>query len=247
VSMRVLIADDEDLARHSLRRALASFSDIEVIRECSNGLQAVEAIPALRPDMVFLDVEMPGLNGFEVLQQLADPPAVVFVTAFDEYAVKAFDADALDYILKPFEAERLERAVARVRERLAGASASAKAAVQHAAKRAGPVRRLAAKRGSRFVIVPVKDIFRVAIEDKLVFAHTEKERFLVERTISDLETLLEPSGFLRISRGELVNIEMVRELIPWFSGTWRVRLAGGGEHDVSRERAKRLREVMGVL
>ncbi len=212
-----------------------------------NCLQAVEAIPALRPDMVFLDVEMPGLNGFEVLQQLADPPAVVFVTAFDEYAVKAFDADALDYILKPFEAERLERAVARVRERLAGASASANAAVQHAAKRAGPVRRLAAKRGNRFVIVPVKDVVRVAIEDKLVFAHTEKERFLVERTISDLETLLELFEFLRISRGELVNIEMVRELIPWFSGTWRVRLAGGGEHDVSRERAKRLREVMGVL
>jgi two-component system LytT family response regulator len=246
MSMRVLIADDEDLARHSLRRALAAFSDIEVIRECANGLQAVEAIPALRPDVVFLDVEMPGLNGFEVLQQLADPPATVFVTAFDEYAVKAFETDALDYILKPIEADRLERAITRLRDRLAG-RASSGPRLEAAVKRAGPIRRLAAKRGNRFVIVPLKDIVRVAIEDKLVFAHSEKERFLVERTISDLETLLEPSGFLRISRGELVNVEMVRELIPWFSGTWRVRLAGGGEHDVSRERAKRLREVMGVL
>ena len=243
--MRVLIADDEDLARHSLRRALAAFSDIEIIREFANGLQAVEAIPVLRPDLVCLDVEMPGLNGFEVLQQLADPPAVVFVTAFDEYAVKAFETDALDYILKPIEADRLERAITRVRDRLTG-RVSVGPRLDDAVKRAGPIRRLAAKRGNRFVIVPLKDIVRVAIEDKLVFAHSEKERFLVERTISDLETLLEPSGFLRISRGELVNVEMVRELIPWFSGTWRVRLAGGGEHDVSRERAKRLREIMGI-
>jgi two-component system LytT family response regulator len=243
--MRALIADDEDLARESLKRALAAHPGIEVIRECANGLQALEAIPALRPDVVFLDIEMPGLNGFEVLQQLAEAPAVVFVTAYDEYAVKAFETDALDYILKPVEAERLERALSRVREKLAKGITDA--AIKHAAKQAGPIRRLAAKRGNRFVIVPLKDIVRVAIEDKLVFAWGEKERFLVERTISDLETLLEPAGFIRISRGELVNIEMVRELIPWFSGTWRVRLAGGGEHDVSRERAKRLREAMGVL
>ena len=244
--MRVLIADDEDLARQSLRRALRAFPDIEIVRECANGLQAVEAIPALRPDGVFLDIEMPGLNGFEVLQMLADPPPVVFVTAYDEYAVKAFETDALDYILKPVEPERLARAVGRLREKLVAPAQAGEAAAQHA-RRMAPIRRLAAKRGNRFVIVPLKDVVRVAIEDKLVFAYTEKEHFSVERTIADLEGLLEPAGFLRISRGELVNVEMVRELIPWFSGTWRVRLAGGGEHDVSRERAKKLREAMGVL
>ena len=244
--MRVLIADDEDLARQSLRRALRVFPDIEIVRECANGLQAVEAIPALRPDGVFLDIEMPGLNGFEVLQMLADPPPVVFVTAYDEYAVKAFETDALDYILKPVEPERLARAVGRLREKLVAPAQAGEAAAQHA-RRIAPIRRLAAKRGNRFVIVPLKDVVRVAIEDKLVFAYTEKEHFSVERTIADLEGLLEPAGFLRISRGELVNVEMVRELIPWFSGTWRVRLAGGGEHDVSRERAKKLREAMGVL
>ena len=244
--MRILIADDEDLARQSLRRALRVFPDIEIVRECANGLQAVEAIPALRPDGVFLDIKMPGLNGFEVLQMLADPPPVVFVTAYDEYAVKAFETDALDYILKPVEPERLARAVGRLREKLVAPAQAGEAAAQHA-RRMVPIRRLAAKRGNRFVIVPLKDVVRVAIEDKLVFAYTEKEHFSVERTIADLEGLLEPAGFLRISRGELVNVEMVRELIPWFSGTWRVRLAGGGEHDVSRERAKKLREAMGVL
>ena len=217
--MRVLIADDEELARESLRR----------------------------PDVVFPDIEMPGLNGFEVLQMLAEAPLVIFATAYDEYAVRAFETDAIDYILKPVEPVRLERAIARVRERLAGGGQAAEAARQHASKHAGPLRRLAAKRGNRFVIVPLKEIARVAIEDKLVFAYAEKERYLVERTISDLETLLEPAGFVRISRGELVNVEMLRELIPWFSGTWRVRLAGGGEHDVSRERAKKLRESMGVI
>ena len=245
--MRVLIADDEDLARASLRRALAAFPDIEIVRECANGLQAVEAIPALRPDCVFLDIEMPGLDGFEVLQQITDPPLIVFVTAYDEYAVKAFETEALDYILKPFEGERLERAIGRVRDKLAGSERAGEVAAQYATRRAGPVRRLAAKRGNRFVIVPMKDVLRIAIDDKLVFAYTATEHFLVERTITELETLLEPSGFLRISRAELVNVEMVRELIPWFSGCWRVRLAGGGEHDVSRERAKKLREVMGVL
>ena len=245
--MRVLIADDEDLARASLRRALAAFPDIEIVRECANGLQAVEAIPALRPDCVFLDIEMPGLDGFEVLQQLSDPPLIVFVTAYDEYAVKAFETEALDYILKPFEGERLERAIGRVRDKLAGSERAGEVAAQYATRRAGPVRRLAAKRGNRFVIVPMKDVLRIAIDDKLVFAYTATEHFLVEKTIAELETLLEPSGFLRISRAELVNVEMVRELIPWFSGCWRVRLAGGGEHDVSRERAKKLREVMGVL
>ena len=245
--MRVLIADDEDLARASLRRALAAFPDIEIVRECANGLQAVEAIPALRPDCVFLDIEMPGLDGFEVLQQITDPPLIVFVTAYDEYAVKAFETEALDYILKPFEGERLERAIGRVRSKLAGSERAGEVAAQYATRRAGPVRRLAAKRGNRFVIVPMKDVLRIAIDDKLVFAYTATEHFLVEKTIAELETLLEPSGFLRISRAELVNVEMVRELIPWFSGCWRVRLAGGGEHDVSRERAKKLREVMGVL
>jgi DNA-binding LytR/AlgR family response regulator len=190
---------------------------------------------------------MPGFDGFEVVQQLTNPPVIVFVTAYDEYAVRAFEANAIDYLLKPVQPERLARALARVRQRIPPSSAEHGGKVKEVAReRGGPVRRIAARRGKRIVIVPLREVIRVEIEEKLVFAVTANDRLLVEKTISELEAILEPAGFLRISRGELVNLEMVKELVPWFSGTWRVKLANGEERDVSRERARQLKEAMGV-
>lgn len=252
--IRTLLVDDEELARSALRRALLAapeFEGFEIVGEAANGVEALEAIDEFRPDVIFLDIEMPGFGGFEVIRQLSDPPAIVFVTAYDEYAVRAFEANALDYLLKPVQPERLRRALTRVRQRFADRSAD-RALEQNAriaeivAHRSGPVKRLAARRGKRIVIVPLREIVRIEIEDKLVFACTAKERLLLEKSIGELETMLEPVGFLRISRGELVNLEMVRELAPYFSGTWRVKLANGEERDVSRERAKQLKEAMGV-
>ena len=203
---------------------------------------------------IFLDIEMPGFGGFEVIQQLSNVPAIVFVTAYDEYAVRAFEANALDYLLKPVQPERLQRALGRIRQRFT-ASAAERSREQDtrmaevialATNRSGPLKRLAARRGKRIAIVPLREIIRIEIEDKLVFACTAKERLLIEKSIGELEEILQPSGFLRISRGELVNLEMVRELAPYFSGTWRVKLVNGEERDVSRERAKQLKEAMGV-
>ena len=241
--IRTLLVDDEELARNILRRALADIADIEIIGEASNGVEALEKIAELKPALVLLDIEMPGFNGFEIVQQLqGDPPAVVFITAYDEYAVRAFEANAVDYLLKPVRQERLERALDRVRR-----GTQRKTAVVDVSKeRSGPLRRLAARRGKRIVIVSLRDVIRVEIEDKLVFACTATERLLVEKTIGELETMLTPSGFLRINRGELVNLESVRELIPWFSGTWRVKLANNEERDVSRDRARQLKEAMGI-
>ncbi len=254
--IRTLLVDDEDLARLALRRALdAGSGDIEIVGEATNGIEAVEMIGELRPDLVLLDIEMPGLNGFEVVRQIAglkDFPAIVFATAYDEYAVRAFEANAVDYLLKPVQPERLERALNRVRERRNAAAGMRDEAEQHsrvkelAKERVGPLRRLAARRGKRIVIVPLREVIRVEIEDKLVFAVTATDRLLIEKSISELEELLEPSGFLRISRSELVNLETVKELVPWFSGTWRVKLSNGEERDVSRERARQLKEAMGV-
>jgi two-component system LytT family response regulator len=245
--IRMLLVDDEELARSTMRRALAAIPDIEIAGEAGNGVEAIETIAELRPDAVLLDIEMPGFNGFEVVQQLANPPIIVFVTAYDEYAVRAFDANAIDYLLKPVQPERLEKTLARVRERLAArAPEQNKGVAEIARQRGGPIRRLAARRGKRIAIVPLREVNRIEIEDKLVFACTPTERLLIEKTIGELETLLEPSGFLRISRGELVNLDKVSELMPWFSGTWRVRLSNGEERDVSRERAKQLKEAMGV-
>lgn len=252
--IRTLLVDDEELARSTLRRALLAapeFDGFEIVGEAANGVEALEAIEEYRPDLVFLDIEMPGFGGFEVIQQLSNVPAIVFVTAYDEYAVRAFEANALDYLLKPVQPERLQRALGRIRQRFASRSAE-RSREQEAriaeivAHRSGPVKRLAARRGKRIVIVPLREIVRIEIEDKLVFACTAKERLLIEKSIGELETMLQPAGFLRISRGELVNLEMVRELAPYFSGTWRVKLANGEERDVSRERAKQLKEAMGV-
>jgi DNA-binding LytR/AlgR family response regulator len=204
----------------------------------------------LRPDLVLLDIEMPGFDGFEVVQHLAHPPAIIFVTAYDEYAVRAFEANAIDYLLKPVQPERLERALARVRKRFPASvdetNSELKDIREVAREHSGPLRRIAARRGKRIVIVPLREVIRIEIEDKLVFAITASDRLLVEKTVTELETMLEPAGFLRISRGELVNLETVKELVPWFSGTWRVKLANGEERDVSRERARQLKEAMGI-
>ena len=245
--IRTLLVDDEELARSTMRRALAGAPDIDLVGEAANGVEAIESIAELHPDLVLLDIEMPGLDGFEVAQQITAPAAIVFVTAYDEYAVRAFEANAIDYLLKPVQPERVERMLMRVRERLSGRTTQQPGAVLDIARqRTGPIRRLAARRGKRIVIVPLREVIRVEIEDKLVFACTATERLLVEKTIGELETLLQPAGFLRISRGELVNLEMVRELMPWFSGTWRVKLSNGEDRDVSRERARQLKEAMGI-
>jgi DNA-binding LytR/AlgR family response regulator len=248
--IRTLLVDDEELGRSTLRRALAVLPDFEVVGEAANGLEAIEAIAEFQPALVLLDIEMPGLNGFEVVQQLTAPPAIVFVTAYDEYAVRAFEANAVDYVLKPVQPDRLKRALYRVRDRLtisaSGPSSTQPKLLETVRDRGGPVRRLAARRGKRIVIVPVRDVIRIEIEDKLVFACTATERLLLEKTIGELENMLQPVGFLRISRGELVNLDSVRELMPWFSGTWRVKLSSGEERDVSRDRARQLKEAMGI-
>ena len=244
MKLRALIVDDEDLARSALRRMLTEAGGVEIVGDASNGVEALEAIAELKPDVALLDIEMPGFDGFEVAQHLENPPAIDFVTAYDEYAVRAFEANAIDYLLKPVRPERLERALARVRARLGTPDAAKVREV--ARERGGPLQRIAARRGKRIVIVPVRDIVRIEIEDKLVFAVTLGDRLLIEKTITELEAMLEPAGFLRISRGELVNLETVKELLPWFSGTWRVKLANGEERDVSRDRAKQLREAMGA-
>lgn len=250
MSIRTLLVDDEDLARSALRQALASVTDIEIVGESRNGVEAIEMIGDLHPDLVLLDIEMPGFDGFEVVQQLASPPVIVFVTAYDEYAVRAFEANAIDYLLKPVQPERLERALARVRQRIPADVHERNTELQDmrtvARERTGPLRRIAGRRGKRIVIVPLREVIRVEIEDKLVFAITASDRLLIEKTITELEAMLEPAGFLRISRGELVNLETVKELVPWFSGTWRVKLTNGEERDVSRERARQLKEAMGI-
>jgi DNA-binding LytR/AlgR family response regulator len=194
---------------------------------------------------------MPGLNGFEVAANAVNPPLIVFATAFDEFAVKAFEENALDYILKPVQAKRVNLTLGRVRTALGTDRVEYDDAMREVLgmvdrERGTPLTKLAARRGKRIIVLNLSEVSHLGIEDKLVFAHAAKDRYLVEKTVSELERMLQDSGFYRINRGELVNLEHVRELVPWFSGTYRVKLNCGSELDVSRDRARDLLQRMGA-
>ncbi len=241
--MRALIADDEEPARRALRRLLSAYPDLEIAGEASNGSEAIESIEETSPDVLFLDIEMPGLNGFDVLAEARSAPPVVFVTAYDQYAVRAFETNALDYLLKPVDPAALDRAVRRVRTRVAPPPLARELLQQLRATLypAAPAK-LSGRRGRKVVLVPRRDILYVQSEDRLVFLCTASERFLTDRSMAELEAILPATEYLRIHRGTLVQIEAVQEMYPWLgSGAWRVRLTNGVELDVSRDRVKALR------
>ena len=248
--IRALVVDDEDLARANLIRILRTEDDLEVAGEARNGVEALQAIEDLKPDAVFLDIEMPGVSGLEVAGNMSSDALVIFTTAYDEYAVRAFEANALDYLLKPIRPERLRTAIERIRSALSFGRAGQRDAIRQLLRTLKPERRpiskLAVRRGKRIMLVAVREILHISIEDKLVFVHTDKDRFLADKSIGELEEMLADCGFPRISRGNLVNLEHVREQIPWMSGTYRLRLSTGVELSVSRERTRELKNQMGL-
>jgi DNA-binding LytR/AlgR family response regulator len=237
-----LIVDDEKPARAHLRRLLSAHSDVDVIGEASNGLEALERASEVSPDLMFLEIEMPGLNGFQVISELRRPPITVFTTAFDKYAIRAFDANALDYVLKPVQLGRLAQALTKVRAMMSGNYEAYRADLRKTASSLAAPTKLAGRRGNRLMLLSPKEVLYVAIGTQLTFLYTSADRFLTDRTITELEHLLAPVDFLRISRSAIVNLQYARELLPWTSGTYRIKLSNGTELDVSRERARTLKE-----
>jgi two-component system LytT family response regulator len=245
--IRALVVDDEDLPRLELKNMLSGHHDIETI-EARDGVEALEQIEEIRPDVIFLDIEMPGLTGFEVLQHLTSPPLIVFATAYDEYAIRAFEANAIDYLLKPIQVPRLAQTVHRIRMAIQQRPALYETALKkllHDLRHAPPAR-LAVRKNKRILLLPLRSILWAAVQDRLVFLHTSSERFLTDRTIGTLEEMLGNAGFFRISRSELVNLEHVRELAAWSSGTCRLTMTGGAELIVSRDRVRDLKRAVGM-
>jgi DNA-binding LytR/AlgR family response regulator len=238
--IRALVVDDEEPARRNLISMLDDA--VEVVGEAVNGVEALEKVFELAPDVIFLDVEMPQMNGFEMLAQLSNPPHVVFVTAYDHHAIQAFEAHAVDYILKPLRRERVAKAVERLR---AGLGSSPSVSLRNVLQQFPVAMKIAGRRGKKICLLSPCEVVWIGIEDRLVFLHTAQDRFLVDRTIVELENILSPQGFFRVSRGEIVNLQHAREVIPGSSGTWQLILSNGRELDVSRERSRELRAAMG--
>jgi len=246
--IRTLIVDDEPLARENLRLRLRDAADFAVIGECASGAAAIRAITALHPDLVFLDVSLPDLDGFGVLAQLGAAPApiIVFVTAFDAHALEAFRVHALDYLLKPFGDDRFADTLAPVRACVAGGEPTPRGqAWQVGALGAAAPDRLVVKAGGRVLLVPLADIRWIEGCGDYARIHAAARPFLVRRTLQDLADLLDAGRFARVNRSAIVNLDHVVELRPCSRGEFFVRLAGGDEVKLTRTFRRALETRLG--
>ncbi len=247
--MKAFLVDDEPLARERLRSLLAhSENEIEIAGESGQASDAVEQINELKPDVVFLDIQMPGLDGFDVVSLLQKPlPYIVFVTAYDQYAIKAFEVHALDYLTKPVRLERLKECVNRLRDfstLKTNQSESLERALEEQKEK--PLHVLTAKKGRGIHILDINDVFYIEADDKLLFAHTSDAKYRVEGTLDLLEKRLSDGRFIRSHRSYLVNVKFISELIPWFSGSYEIKLKNGVQIGVSRRRVKDLKAQLGI-
>ncbi|MGI9089387.1 MAG: LytR/AlgR family response regulator transcription factor [Chthoniobacterales bacterium] len=240
--MKALLIDDERLARAELRRLLRAHPEIEIVGEAANAAQAEEKISALRPDLIFLDVQMPGQTGFELLAALPDAPRVIFTTAYDQYALKAFDFGALDYLLKPIEPARLAQALARVQ-----AETETAAPATSPSGLLGVDDQVFLKDGDRCWLVRLSDIRVLESEGNYARVYFAENRPLIPRSLQALEARLDPQLFFRVSRQHIINLRAVRKVEPWFDGGLALWL---GENDpqmkVARRRAQELRERLSL-
>jgi two-component system LytT family response regulator len=239
--IRALLVDDEEPARDRLRRLLAEVGDVEIVGEAEDGERAMEQISRLAPDVVFLDIQMPGPTGMEVAASLPSPrPHIVFCTAFDQYAVDAFELSAADYLLKPVNRARLAQALDRVRSGLKSDDA-----IEKATRAAARPARFLARRGSSYRVVPAREVLCFVSEDGITKVRTIDQHYWMSPTLNDLESRLDPREFFRISRAAIVHLDAVREVAPTAGGHGEVTLKDGSRHEVSRRRFKELTEKLG--
>jgi two-component system LytT family response regulator len=252
-NIKTIIVDDEPLARDRLRSLLASHRDVDVVAECASGRDAVRAITTEKPDLVFLDIQMPEMDGFEVLESIGhqDLPVIVFVTAYDAYAIKAFEVHAMDYLLKPFDRERfeisLDRARAMIRQGRFGDINRQLMSLLEAAKpgpRQSSVERLVLKSGGRVFFLRVEEIDWIEAAGNYVRLHAGKETHVMRESMNSLEQRLDPDRFIRIHRSTMINIERVKELRPLFHGDYEVTLQDGARVTLSRSYRDRLSDYL---
>ena len=241
--MRVLIVDDEHLARALLREFLGAHPDVEIVGECANGFEAVKAIGELDPEVVFLDIQMPKLDGFEVVELAGGKPHYIFATAYDQFALRAFEVHAIDYLLKPFSRERLKQALEHARSRQAP-PAQLQAVVAEAAQRHGYLERVLIKDGTRVQVVPASSIDYIEAQDDYVQVMAAGRAWLKNQRMSELEAQLDPQVFIRIHRSYIVNLGSIARIEPTSKDSHCAVLKDGARLPISRSGYQKLRELM---
>jgi two-component system, LytTR family, response regulator len=246
---KVLIIDDEPLARMIVKEFLDNYSDIEVVQECENGFDGLKAIHQHHPDLVFLDVQMPKITGFEMLELLDYMPSVIFTTAFDEYALKAFETHAIDYLLKPFSQERFDAAMRKWQERMSAAinqTPALQTFVEQQSQPAEEHHRIVVKNGANISIIPFSDIHSIEAYDDYVKIFTAKDYFLKKKTMSFFESVLPQEDFVRVHRSHIVQIKCITKIEPYEKTNHIALLSNGRSVPLSRSGYSRLKETLGV-
>lgn len=245
--MKVVIIDDEPLARSIVKEYLQKHPQVEIMQECNDGFEGLKAIQQHQPDLIFLDIQMPKINGFEMLELIEQPPAVVFATAFDEFAIKAFEAHAIDYLLKPFNQERFDKAINKFKEQKAISTEKAtQDLLETASQSPSQNNRIVVKNGSKIKIIPVHEVLYLEAADDYVKVHTGEGYFLKNKTMNHFEQTLDGQQFVRSHRSYIVNVQQITRIDPYEKDNHVAILRSGIKVPVSRTGYVRLREVLGL-
>jgi two-component system, LytTR family, response regulator len=240
--MKALIVDDERLARKELMKLLEEHSGIEIAGEAQNADEAFEMIETLNPDLLFLDIQMPGKTGFQLLEMLDSSPLVIFTTAYDEYALKAFDVNAMDYLLKPIQPERLAEAVTKVLQK----ERSKKEAIANGEKKLGLSDQVFVKDGDRCWFVNLSNVRMFESDGNYIKVYFDTNKPMIHKSLNALDEKLDERAFFRASRKHIVNLSWVEAIEPWFNGGLMVRLKGGDKVEVSRRQAAKFKDMMSL-
>ncbi|GAL82899.1 hypothetical protein MYP_125 [Sporocytophaga myxococcoides] len=243
---KVIITDDEPLARSLIRSYLKDDFEMEVIAECGDGFSALKSVQELQPDLLFLDIQMPKLTGFEMLELMESPPLIIFSTAFDEYALKAFEMNAADYLLKPYSRERFEQAIKKAKVRLQqGKSVIEASGINNTLKqKVGTLERIAVKTGNKINVVQVNDVFYIEAQDDYVMIYCEAGKFLKQQTMKYFEDALDPAIFMRVHRSYIVNLNEITQIEPYEKDSHLIVLRNGAKIPVSRSNYSELRKTL---
>jgi two-component system, LytTR family, response regulator len=243
---KIIIIDDEPLARSIVKEYLQKHPELDIVQECNDGFEGVKAIQQYEPDLIFLDIQMPKINGFEMLELLDQPPAVIFTTAFDEYAIKAFEAHAVDYLLKPFNQERFDKAIQKWKEQATSSQKNTNELLETASQSPVQSQRIVVKTGSKIKIIPVHDVYFLEAADDYVKVHTQEGRFLKNKTLSHFEKTLDGQQFVRSHRSYIVNVQQITRIDPYEKDNHIAILKSGAKVPVSRNGYAKLRTVLGL-